>query len=251
MAAPIILVHGAFCGGWAFDAFKAPFEAAGHPCQSPDLPGHGPGEAAAGLSMSAYADFVAQLIAGCAEPPILIGHSLGGLAAAMAAGKAEIAGLILLAPSAPWGVTGSSMEEAASAVGLLSLGAYWTEAVPPDFGLASGYSLDRLPRAAQQAIYERMVPESGRALWETLNWWLDPFMTTQLSRSRIAAPTLAVAGGQDRIHPPATVRQTAASLGAEVMVFDEMSHWLIGEPGYEAVAAACLKWISSSRRAAA
>ena len=30
MRAPVIMVHGAFCGGWTFDVFRAPFEAAGH-----------------------------------------------------------------------------------------------------------------------------------------------------------------------------------------------------------------------------
>jgi pimeloyl-ACP methyl ester carboxylesterase len=134
---------------------------------------------------------------------------------------------------------------------LLGLGAYWTQAVPPDFSLASAYSLDRLPPPAQRALFERMVPESGRALWETLNWWLDPFMTTQLSPGRISAPVLVAVGSDDRIHPPATVRQTAASLGAEHRVFEQMSHWLIGEPGYETVAGACLDWIAGGRRAAA
>jgi hypothetical protein len=34
------MVHGAFCGGWTFDAFRAPFEAAGHAVLTPDLIGH-------------------------------------------------------------------------------------------------------------------------------------------------------------------------------------------------------------------
>jgi len=37
-----------------------------------------------------------------------------------------------------------------------------------------------------------MRRESGRALFETLNWWLDPFMTTLVRAERIAAPILAV-----------------------------------------------------------
>ncbi|HJV41009.1 MAG TPA: alpha/beta hydrolase, partial [Caulobacter sp.] len=35
MRAPVIMVHGAFCGGWTFDAFRAPFEAAGHEVTTP------------------------------------------------------------------------------------------------------------------------------------------------------------------------------------------------------------------------
>jgi pimeloyl-ACP methyl ester carboxylesterase len=241
--APVIMVHGAFCGGWAFDAFRAPFEAAGHVCLTPDLRGRGGGRSA-GLSMSDYASDIAALIQAQDRPPILIGHSLGGLVAQMAASRAPLSGLILLAPSAPWGVSGGTVEEAVSAVSLYALGAYWLQAVEPDFSTARGYSLDRLSPDDSKAIFARMVPESGRALWETLNWWLDPFATTTVSPGRIAAPVLAVAGGQDRVHPPFTVKQTGERLGGEVMVFPDMSHWLVAEPGWDEVAAACLTWIA-------
>jgi pimeloyl-ACP methyl ester carboxylesterase len=241
---PIIMVHGAFCGGWTFDLFRVPFEAAGYPCLTPDLRGGAREGKTAGLSMDDYAKDIAALVKGCETPPVLMGHSLGGLVAQMAAAKAPVAGLILLAPSAPWGVQGGSMEEAVSAVSLYALGPFWSQAVAPDYALAKGYSLDRLSSAERRAIFERMAPESGLALWQTLNWWLDPFMTTRVAADRIKAPVLAIAGGRDVIHPAATVRQTAARLSGTVSVFPEMSHWLPGEPGYLDVAATCLDWMA-------
>lgn len=254
MAAPIIMVHGAFSGGWSFDDFRQPFEAAGHLCQALDLPGHANGGdrvAVTGLSMSQYAATVVTAIKACAAPPILIGHSLGGLVAAMAAQRAPVSRLIMLAPSAPWGVTGSTIEEGASAISLYSLGAYWAQPIDPDANLAREYSLDRFSADARGVVFSRMGPESGRAMWEVFNWWLDPFMTTQLSPSSSRAPVLVGVGGRDRIHPPATVRQTANLLGAEFQVFTEMSHWLVGEPGWEAVAGACLDWLAREDKAAA
>lgn len=233
------MVHGAFCAGWVFDDFRRPFEAAGLTVETPDLPGHGPGQSPAGLSMRDYADALVKTCGRFETPPVLIGHSLGGLAAQLAAARARLSGLILLAPSAPWGVYGSTMEEGASAVGLYALGPFWLQSIPPDYGLARTYSLDRLERTARDTVFGRMGPESGRALWETLNWWMDPFMTTQAPRS-LGVPVLALAGGRDVIHPPATVRQTAERLGGAVEVFNEMSHWLPGEPGWEAVADRCL-----------
>lgn len=249
MRAPVIMVHGAFCGGWTFDAFRQPFEAAGHRVITPDLVGHDGVAAVAGVSMSDYARQIAQLIRGCETPPILIGHSLGGLVAQMAAGRARVSKLILLAPSAPWGVSGASLEEAVSAVSLYTLGPYWMQAIAPDYGVVRRYSVDKLERPERKAIFARMTAESGRALWETLNWWLDPFMTTSVSSP--GCPVLAIAGGRDVIHTPATVHQTAARLGGSVEVFPEMSHWLPGEPGWEAVAARCLTFIDAENRAAA
>jgi pimeloyl-ACP methyl ester carboxylesterase len=67
----------------------------------------------------------------------------------------------------------------------------------------------------------------------------------------VGVPTLAIAGGKDVIHPPATVRQTAARLGGVCEVFPSMSHWLPGEPGWEDVAEACLDFIADESRAAA
>jgi pimeloyl-ACP methyl ester carboxylesterase len=254
MAAPIIMVPGAFCGGWAFDRFREPFEAAGHQCAAVDLPGHkdrGDRVAVTGVSMSRYAAEVAQLAARSEQAPILIGHSLGGLIAAMAASRTQTAGVIMLAPSAPWGVAGASMEETVSAVGLYSLGAYWAQAIDPDYSLAQEFSLDKLPKLEREGAFARMVPESGRALWETLNWWLDPFMTTRIAPEPISAPVLAMAGGLDRIHPPATVQRTALLLGADFQTMPQMSHWLIGEPGWDQVAEACLEWMVREKRAAA
>ena len=80
-------------------------------------------------------------------------------------------------------------------------------------------------------------------LLDRLNWWLDPFMTTSVPANRVAAPVLALAGGLDLIHPPITVRQTAARLSGEIIVFEKMSHWLIGEPGWEEVAEVCIGWL--------
>ncbi len=250
------MVHGAFCGGWAFERFRVPFESAGHAVVALDLPGHGADAArgtVTGTSMSAYARSVREAIDAQPAPPVLIGHSLGGLVAQMAASRSRVAGLILLAPSSPWGVPGSTAEEAISAVALYALGPYWALAVDPDYPSARRYLFDRLAKDERRAMFKRLTPESGRALWETLNWWLDPFATTLVPAGGVAAPILAIAGGKDGIHPAATVRAIAQRIGGETQVFKDMSHWLVGEPGWEDVAGACLDWIGAltARHAAA
>lgn len=251
MAKTVVMVHGAFCGGWVFERFREPFEAAGFTVLAPDLRGHAKGGRVAGVSMSDYAREVADLCASLPEPPVLIGHSMGGLVAQLAAARTEVSALVMLAPSGPWGVTGASMEEAISAVSLYALGPYWLQAIDPDYALAKLYSLDRMDREARRAVFARMVPESGLALWQTLNWWLDPFMTTMVPPGASRAPVLAIAGGRDVIHPPATVKQTAARLSGDLKVMREMSHWLPGEPGWEEVARACLDWLPVEVRKAA
>jgi pimeloyl-ACP methyl ester carboxylesterase len=242
----IIMVHGAFSGGWAFDVFRKPFERAGFRVITPDLPGHVEGggrEQVVGLSMAHYAKTVAALVASEPTPPILLGHSMGGLVSQMAAQSSVVHALILLAPSPPWGVVGGSMEEAISAASLYALGPFWMQAIDPDYGVASQYTLNGVAKAERRALFGRMGSESGRALWETLSWWLDPFMTTRVDANRINAPSLVLAGEKDLIHPPATVRETARRLGAPLDVLKGMSHWIVSEPGWETVADHCLEWL--------
>ena len=58
------------------------------------------------------------MIAGLDAPPILVGHSMGGLLAQMLAARRDVAALILLAPSAPWGVPPTTLFEIGAAQAL-------------------------------------------------------------------------------------------------------------------------------------
>lgn len=242
----VVMTHGAFCGGWAFDVFRGPFEAAGWTVITPDLPGRGPLASAAGLSMSDYSRALERLCAGLPERPVLLGHSMGGLVCQLAARRVKPRATVLLAPSAPWGVAGSSVEEAITAFGVGFADPFWSGAVMPDRGLMRSHGLDRVPRERRDGILDRLHPESGRAIREVLNWWLDPFMTTSVGVGPLPGPVLAIAGARDVVHPAGTVRATAHRIGAEFRAMPGMSHWLIGEHGWEDVATATLRWLESA-----
>lgn len=127
------------------------------------------------------------------------------------------------------------------------LGPYWSLAIEPDRFSARRYLFDRLDEPARTAAFARLTAESGRALFETLNWWLDPFAAALVPAGAIVAPTLAIAGGRDALTPVATVEAVARRLGGETRVMPSMGHWLIGEPGWEEVAESCLAWLARAR----
>jgi pimeloyl-ACP methyl ester carboxylesterase len=250
----IVMVHGAFCGGWAFDAFRARFEGLGWTVLTPDLRGHetgGNSKGVIGVSMADYARDIGELCASLPEPPVLLGHSMGGLVAQMAARQAKLKALVLLAPSPPWGVAGMSFEEAMTAVGVHVMAPLTNGAVSADRTLMRQFTLDRLSKAERDPILRRLRPESGLAIRQALNWWLDPFMTTSVGPGPLNLPTLALAGAEDVVHPPATVRQTAQRIGAAFEVIPQMSHWLLSGPGWEQVANTVLTWLDEEAREAA
>jgi pimeloyl-ACP methyl ester carboxylesterase len=143
-------------------------------------------------------------------------------------------------------VAATSLEEAATAFGVHMLGPFSSGALTPDRGLMAAYSLDRLAKPEREAAIARLRPESAQAVRETLNWWLDPFMTTSLGPGPLAAPSLVVTGSRDVVHSPATGAAVAERIGGEFKAAPGMSHWLMGEPGWEAVAETVLTWIAET-----
>jgi len=246
----VVMVHGAFCGGWAFERFREPFEAQGWTVLAPDLPGRDKAGSASGRSISEFVTCIVELCATLPERPVLLGHSMGGLVCQLAARRVNAAAIVLLAPSAPWGIQSSSMEEAVTAFGVQMADPFWMGSLASDRGLMRSHGLDRVPKSEQDAILDRLCPESGRAVREVLNWWLDPFMTTSVGVGALPMPSLVIAGERDVVHPINTVRQTAERIGAAYAVMPGMSHWLIGESGWEVVATATLKWLEDVKATA-
>ena len=247
-ATPVVFVHGAFCGGWAFEGFREPFEAAGFESHAPNLPHHERGadmEALAQAGLKDYASAIVEYVAALRAPPVLIGHSLGGLVVQLAAAQTEVKGLVLLAPSAPWGVPPTTLDEHGNHLGLSLLGDYWRRPIPPDYRVARGNTLDRLPHEDARRAFARFVPESGRAVREAMQWWSDASMSSQAPVHRIAAPVLGFAGGRDRVNSASTVRRVISRFPdgqAHFHEFPEMSHWLVGEPEAGEVAQLTLQW---------
>jgi|SRR5262245_4349871 len=100
---PVILVHGAANSArvWAF--WQDDLASRGWSSHAIDLRGHG-ASAPAELEttrMADYADDVVALAGTLREPPVLLGWSMGGLVALMAATACRARACVGLAPSAP------------------------------------------------------------------------------------------------------------------------------------------------------
>ena len=244
------MIHGAFCGPWSLQGLGEKFREAGHAVTSPCLRFHDGGKPPAALGTTSLLDYVADLeedIAALKTPPILVGHSMGGLLAQMLAARIKTRALVLLAPSAPWGVAPTTLFEISAAQALHLNPGYWTKVLEPSRDVALAHSLDKLPRSMRDEVFQHFVPESGRATFEILNWGLDLNHASGVEAEKVTAPLLFLTGSEDRINPPSTVARIAALYGARATneVLQGMGHWLIGEPGWEKLADRALVWLES------
>jgi pimeloyl-ACP methyl ester carboxylesterase len=242
------MIHGAFCGPWSLQGLGEKFREAGHAVTSPCLRFHDGGKPPAALGTTSLLDYVADLeedIAALKTPPILVGHSMGGLLAQMLAARIKTRALVLLAPSAPWGVAPTTLFEISAAQALHLNPGYWTKVLEPSRDVALAHSLDKLPRSMRDEVFQHFVPESGRATFEILNWGLDMTRASEVDTDAVDCPMLFLTGSDDRINPPTTVARVAALYGdqASHTVFDGMGHWLVGEPGWEKLATRALGWL--------
>jgi pimeloyl-ACP methyl ester carboxylesterase len=251
MSATILMLHGAFCGGWAFEPWRAFFGAHGYRCIAPDLRHHDrppraePHPDLGTTSIRDYVDDLAEMIAELDEKPIVMGHSMGGLVAQKLAARGLATAAVLLAPSPPWGLLPSTEYEAAAALGMLSAGAFWREPLHPIFQIAADQSLHLLPRQQQKEVFSRFVPESGQAVFEIMYWMMDWRRASHVDPHRVTCPVLVLAGGKDRVNTSRTVRRIAQRYRAraDYEEFPAHGHWLIGEPGWEELAETCRRWL--------
>jgi pimeloyl-ACP methyl ester carboxylesterase len=249
---PVLMIHGAFCGPWSLDGLKEKFQAAGYAVTAPALRFHDEKRSSAALATTGLADYAADLedeIGALKAPPILLGHSMGGLLAQMLAARVEVAALILLAPSPPWGVTPTTLFEITAAHAMHLQPGHWNQVLEPNRDVALAHSLDRLPRDMRDDVYSRFVAESGRAMFEVMNWALDFNQTSAVDADAVTAPMLFLTGSEDKINPPSTVENIAKLYveRATTEVLDGMGHWLIGEPGWEKLAERALTWLKAQK----
>ena len=177
------------------------------------------------------------------RPPILMGHSFGGLivqilldrglgAAGVAIDPAPVKGILQL-PLSTLRVSFPALRN------------------PANVHKVSGLTADQFHYAftntlsdeEAQAVYERYeVPGPNRVLFQAGLANLTPHATTTVNfRNDTRAPLLLIAGGKDHIAPASLTRanfdlyETSKAVTA-LKEFSERSHFTIGEKGWEEVA---------------
>lgn len=239
---PIVFVHGAMHGAWSWDQHFLPwFAARGWHVVALDLRGHGRSPSAISvlrLSIRDYLDDLNDVVERLTQPPILIGHSLGGFVIQRYL-ETYTAPAAVLVGSTP---CNGAMRLTLRAIRHNPPGALRTLAtlrLLPLFGTpeAARYWFFS-PDAPDDEVADyarRLTDESFRAVVDTV---VRPVHT-----KRVSSPLLVLGGSQDRTATPADVAFTARRYGVEPVCLAGLPHDLMLDAGWERAATHIAEWL--------
>ncbi|MGK5441680.1 alpha/beta hydrolase [Micromonospora sp. URMC 105] len=253
----IVLIHGLWMTSRSWEHWTRRYQSLGFRVLTPAWPGMEAEVQAlrddpapiAGLTLGQVVDHYAALVRELPNPPLIMGHSFGGLVAQVLLDRKLGAAGVAIAPSAPKGVVRLPVSTLRSAYPVLRSPGNRHKAVPitaDEFRYAFGNTLTR--EESDRAWQRYAVPAAGHVLFEGAFANLDPRSAARVDNSRDdRAPLLLIAGGADHVSPPALVSANAALYRRSRAVTDYQefpgrSHFTVGEPGWEKVADRALDW---------
>jgi pimeloyl-ACP methyl ester carboxylesterase len=221
MAAPFVLVHGAWHAGACWRPLVDELERRGERALAVDLPCEDPD-----ATLDDYARAVVDGAAVFDEPVIVVGHSLGGLTVPLVPDRRPVAGLVFVAAilPVPGERAGATMDADAFSEGFDDL---MVRQLAEDDG-STGWGRDEAIAAFYHDVPAPLVTESVAAL--RMQHWI-PVQETWPLAAYPDVPTRYVACDDDRILDPGwQVRIAKERLGVEADVLPGSHSPMLSRP---------------------
>ncbi len=231
---PLFCIHGLWATPATFTGLKARFEAAGYEVHAPALPFHDrdpslpPAPGIGTLTVEDYAQFLVAEIERLPAPPVIIGHSMGGMLAQIVAARVGHAGLVLLATAATATTVSPGLDTIRTMAGVVTKWGWWKSPTRIEYGAARWGIYNGVPEDVTRAEFAGLVWDSGRVIAEMTLPNISETGATRVDYARLDRPALVIVGTEDRITVPGISRSTARKLAGRVD-YHEISgapHWL-------------------------
>lgn len=243
-APPLLFVHGMWHGAWCWQEHFLPYFAQrGYSCTALSMRGHGSSPGKDRLRRTRVRDLVedvASVTAGLPEPPVLIGHSLGGFVVQKYLESRDAAGAVLLAPVPPTGAARVAMRTAAHHTGpfikanaQLRLGPL---VATPELARANFFS----PSLSDDLVlrYHQQLQD------DSFLTFVDMLALDLVRRKRVHRVPMLVLGAQDdAMFAPAEIRRTGQAYGAQTEVIPGIAHDMMLDTRWEVVAERMAAWL--------
>ena len=254
-AAPrtIVFVHGMYMTPLCWEGWLTYFEARGYRCVAPAWPGRDrpvealrarhPDPELGRLTLRDVVSHVAGTVAALGGKPVLVGHSMGGLVVQLLLQRDIAAAGVAIDSAPPQGVFSAAWSFVRANAPHINPLARQGVPIAMSFSRFQYAFVNGLPLADQRAAYERyVVPESRRVPAQSLT------RVARVDFAKVHAPLLLVGGSADHIIPASLNRRNHARYRRSPSVtdyreFPGRTHFIIGQRGWEEVAAAVASWL--------
>jgi non-heme chloroperoxidase len=258
---PVVFIHGLWLHSTSWAPWAELFRQAGYEPVVPEWPGvpatvteaREHPESQAGVGIDQVIDHHEAVVRGLAVPPVLVGHSFGGLVVLALLDRGLGRAGVAIDPAQIRGIVRTPPAQLASALPVLRNPANRKRAVSLSAGQFRSSFGNALTEEESSRLHEQWtIPAPGRPLFQAA-------LANATPRARAAtavdtakadrAPLLIISGGADRTVPDTVTRTAFRMYGKSAAVtefrqFPDRGHSLTVDSGWREVAQAVLDWLT-------
>ena len=261
MTRPVVFIHGLWLHATSWQPWVELFSASGYQPIAPGWPHEAPTvaearehpEAVANLSIDEVTDHFAAIIEGLDQPPVLIGHSFGGLFAEKLLGQGHGAAAVAIDPAQIKGVLPLPLAQLRSGLPALGNPANLHRSVSltqKEFRYGFGNAVSE---EESDALYDRWtIPSPARPLFQAAaaNFVMHSQAKVDTAKED-RGPLLLISGTADHTVPDVVTRSTFkqyrdSTAVTELKQFEGRGHSLTIDSGWREVADAVLDWLKAN-----
>lgn len=240
---PLLFVHGYWHAAWCWTEHFLPYFAQqGFTAYALSLRGHGASEGRERLrwiSVADYVDDVRQVIGELSTPPVLVGHSLGGLIVQKYLESESVPAAVLMASVPPQGVLRSTVQA------MLHHPFAFTKS---NLTMSPIHSVGT-PKLAQEAFFSSDIGEENLSKYfaqiqnDSYRAYLDMMLFSLPRPKLVKTPMLVLGAANDAFFTAKEIKATAQAYDTKAEIFPNMAHDMMLESGWQGVADRIVGWL--------
>jgi len=253
----IVFIHGLWIHASAWQPWMDFFNQHGYQTRNPSWPGdsdtvvecrNNP-QSIANRGVTEIADSYAKVIASLPEPPIVIGHSFGGLLAQVLLGRGIAAAGIAIDPAPIKGVWQLPLSALKASFPVLGNPLNLKKAISLTFDQFKYGFANAIPEQEARELYDRWtIPAPARPLFQAAFATIAGSETKVNTANTTRGPLLITGGEKDHIAPPvlgqASLKKYNSTVVTEFKLFEGRGHSLVADHGWKEIAEYALAWLN-------
>ena len=255
----IVFVHGLWIHSSSWQPWMEFFNQQGYTTINPGWPGDSAtvaecrsnANAIANRGVSEIVDSYAKIFSTLSEPPIVIGHSFGGLITQILMGRGLAAAGVAIDPAPMKGVWQLPFSALKASFPVLGNPFNLKKAVSLSFGQFRYGFANAVPEEEAKQLYERWtIPAPARPLFQAATASFAGSETKVDTKNTNRGPLLITGGEKDHIAPSvlgrASLKKYNGSVKTEFKLFEGRGHSLIADHGWKEIAEYSLGWLNKN-----